>query len=230
VLATQLLEQELAVWRSADGTLNVWADRCPHRGMRLTLGANLGEELRCAYHGYRFASGTARCNAVPAHPDSAPPQSLRVRTYPVRLRDGLIWTRLESADEAPAAEGDTATAPSMALYGLAVHAPALRVAESLAHYRFRPSAALEGFPPDGVHCSGRSIDAYGVECVASAAEHSATVRFWIQPLQSHRTQVHARLIGALADAQRLPTLRHHAAQLSQWRVELERSTRDAVPA
>ena len=34
----QLLGQELAVWRVDDGYVNVWLNRCPHRGVRLSVG------------------------------------------------------------------------------------------------------------------------------------------------------------------------------------------------
>src|SRR5579872_3677400 len=56
-----LLGQELAVWRADDDTINVWENRCLHRGVRLSIGTNLGSELRCQYHGWRYANGTAAC-------------------------------------------------------------------------------------------------------------------------------------------------------------------------
>ncbi|MCP5870855.1 Rieske (2Fe-2S) protein, partial [Klebsiella pneumoniae] len=34
----RLLEQELVIWRSSDGAVQAWDDRCPHRGARLSLG------------------------------------------------------------------------------------------------------------------------------------------------------------------------------------------------
>ena len=43
----QLLGRELAVWRDAGGFVNVWENRCLHRGVRLTLGRNDGGELVC---------------------------------------------------------------------------------------------------------------------------------------------------------------------------------------
>ncbi len=43
--------QDLAIWRADDGFINVWADRCIHRGVRLSVGINDGAELACQYHG-----------------------------------------------------------------------------------------------------------------------------------------------------------------------------------
>ena len=37
-VAVTLLEQPLVLWRDADGRVQAWADRCPHRGARLSLG------------------------------------------------------------------------------------------------------------------------------------------------------------------------------------------------
>ncbi|HDS0942401.1 TPA: Rieske 2Fe-2S domain-containing protein, partial [Pseudomonas putida] len=42
VFHATLMGQEMAVWRDDNGAVNVWENRCPHRGLRLTLGANTG--------------------------------------------------------------------------------------------------------------------------------------------------------------------------------------------
>ena len=49
VYQTRLLGQELAVWRDDAGEVNVWENRCPHRGVRLSLGVNVGDQLKCQY-------------------------------------------------------------------------------------------------------------------------------------------------------------------------------------
>ena len=94
VFHTSLEGQELALWRDDAGLANVWENRCPHRGVRLSMGANLGTELRCQYHGWRFASGTGRCDSIPAHPGFTPSQGLTVKTYPCVEHYGLVWTTL----------------------------------------------------------------------------------------------------------------------------------------
>ena len=88
----QLLGRELAVWRADDGNVNVWENRCLHRGVRLSIGVNEGGELKCQYHGWRYANRSAGCTYIPAHPADAPARRIQNRTYPVREAYGLIWS------------------------------------------------------------------------------------------------------------------------------------------
>jgi len=48
-----LLGEPLVVWRGAGGALRVMSDACVHRGTALSLGWVQGDELACAYHGWR---------------------------------------------------------------------------------------------------------------------------------------------------------------------------------
>jgi len=91
ILHVELEGQEWAVWRDRAGTLHAWENRCPHRGVRLTLGTHLGDGLRCAYHGWQFAAPDGRCRLIPAHPDVRPPDILRPAVLPVVEQLGLIW-------------------------------------------------------------------------------------------------------------------------------------------
>lgn len=101
VFAGRLWGQELAVWRADDGHVNVWENRCLHRGVRLTIGVNLGTELMCQYHGWRYANRTAGCTYIPAHPADAPARTICNRTYPALECRGIVWAALDrSADPA----------------------------------------------------------------------------------------------------------------------------------
>ncbi len=218
---TELFGRELAVWRSSDGGINVWDNRCPHRGMRLTVGVNLGREVRCAYHGYSFADGSGLCTAVPALPGRAPPRALRVATHPVVQAGRLIWTRL--VDEGPRIPPHLADAEdAVVLYGVAIRAAPAEVAAALAHYHFRPSAALRDAETDGETCSTTVLDAYAVRAIARKAALMTEVRLFIQPIDGECTRVHAILIGGLAAELRIPALRHHARQLTVLRDACER--------
>ncbi len=79
----------LAVWRGADGVARAWENRCPHRGVRLSIGSVAGDELVCRYHGWRFAGADGRCTRIPAHPDIAPPSGLRIPAVRGALRGAL---------------------------------------------------------------------------------------------------------------------------------------------
>jgi phenylpropionate dioxygenase-like ring-hydroxylating dioxygenase large terminal subunit len=89
----RLLDREVVLWRSSDGQLHAWLDRCPHRGTRLSIGRIEADQVICAYHGWRFAS-FGRCTHFPALPDLTPPANACARHYRVEERYGLIWVCL----------------------------------------------------------------------------------------------------------------------------------------
>lgn len=84
--------EELVIWRAADGRVQVWEDRCPHRGMRLSLGFVRGNALNCLYHGWEYAA-TSNCIRIPAHPDLEVPNTIKARAFAVAEGGGMIWTR-----------------------------------------------------------------------------------------------------------------------------------------
>lgn len=87
---TRLFGRELVVWRDAAGAAHVWEDRCPHRGMRLSFGFVRDNHLACLYHGWQYDTA-AQCRYIPAHPDLAVPNSIRVATYASVERLGMVW-------------------------------------------------------------------------------------------------------------------------------------------
>ncbi len=91
IYRTMLAGHELAAWRSGNGALHVWHDRCPHRGVHLSLGQVVGDELRCQYHAWRFGV-TGRCTFIPAQPDRKVPGGIRATIWPVATGAGLVWT------------------------------------------------------------------------------------------------------------------------------------------
>jgi nitrite reductase/ring-hydroxylating ferredoxin subunit len=115
--------EERVVWRAEDGSVQVWEDRCPHRGMRLSLGFVRGNALNCLYHGWTYEAGS-RCIRIPAHPDLKVPPSITATAFPVREAGGMIWTEVGEGSGRSAVRG---AAP---LVTLAVDAPAAAV---LAH-------------------------------------------------------------------------------------------------
>ena len=96
-LPVQLLEQPVVLWRNAEGEVQAFVDRCPHRGARLSMGRVENGNLECPYHGWQFSTG-GQCVKVPAVPDFTPPASQRVKAFEVQEAYGLVWVRLESGD------------------------------------------------------------------------------------------------------------------------------------
>lgn len=93
VLATCLMGCDIALWRSADGVVHAWEDRCPHRGTRFSIGKVEADQLVCAYHGWRF-NAAGSCTHIPAQPEWTPAQAACARRYPADERYGLVWVCL----------------------------------------------------------------------------------------------------------------------------------------
>jgi len=94
--ATMLLGEPLVLWRDAHGGVRAFRDVCVHRGTALSLGRVEGDEIVCAYHGWRYGADGA-CTAIPqlADPTRVPPRA-RAVTYATRERYGIIWVALDA--------------------------------------------------------------------------------------------------------------------------------------
>jgi len=99
-LSRRLLDVRLVVFRGAQG-ICVARDLCAHRGASLSRGRMDGCTLVCAYHGFRY-SGDGVCTGVPAQPANIPISGkLRLHTFPVHVRYGLVWACLRPPAAAP---------------------------------------------------------------------------------------------------------------------------------
>lgn len=91
--AAKLLDQRLVLYRLSDGTVVAARDICLHRGAPLSLGWVENDRLICKYHGVCYGA-EGQCLSIPAEPSAAIPSRLKLTTYPVTERYGLIWVRL----------------------------------------------------------------------------------------------------------------------------------------
>lgn len=98
--AVMLLGQTWVLWQAESGVPMLFADKCPHRGARLSLGRVRGDTLECPYHGWRFGA-QGRCHHIPSQPEFVPPASLAVPSRPLRSAHGLWWTHLGSEPALP---------------------------------------------------------------------------------------------------------------------------------
>lgn len=95
-IATTLLGDSLVAIRRLSGEVAVYIDECPHRGAPLSLGRQEGDELVCAFHGWRFGpDGAATC--IPALGcDATIPSRARLETPAgVCERYGIVWVTLD---------------------------------------------------------------------------------------------------------------------------------------
>ena len=83
----RLAGRPIVLFRAGDGPPVALADECPHRRMRLSLGAVVGAKLRCRYHGWTFdACGQGESPGTPKMQACA-------TTYATREAHGVIWVK-----------------------------------------------------------------------------------------------------------------------------------------
>ncbi|MBS3649865.1 Rieske 2Fe-2S domain-containing protein [Pseudaminobacter sp. 19-2017] len=225
VFHAQLLGREFAVWRADDGYVNVWENRCLHRGVRLSIGINDGRELKCQYHGWRYANRTAGCTYIPAHPADAPARTITNRTFPAIERYGLVWAAEEPLGGVPEVEG-LAEGSLLALRGIPVNAPADLAVERLRGYRFQPSDALDG---NAAEISIEAASAFSLALHARSGGAETLAVFFVQPVDSGRAVIRGVLDTAEDHPARLAILRRHNEALSKLREAIEREAA-AMPA
>jgi phenylpropionate dioxygenase-like ring-hydroxylating dioxygenase large terminal subunit len=88
----QLLGEPI-MFRREQGKVHAFYDQCPHRGIPLSVGRQeFAGTWSCRYHGWTFdlESGILKA-ALTDGPDSPICGKVRVRTYPVEERAGLVW-------------------------------------------------------------------------------------------------------------------------------------------
>lgn len=124
-LAVEIWGQAIALYRDGQGQIHALEDRCPHRQVKLSHGAVVGQNLECAYHAWQF-DAQGNCAEVPYLEPNQKLPACKIRSYPVREQDGFIWvwpgdgaffeaqTLEAQTEEAPieAQANASATAPS----------------------------------------------------------------------------------------------------------------------
>ena len=99
-ISVNLAGERVAIFRDGRGAVGALIDRCPHRGVALSLGKVAGDGcLECPFHGWRFQLD-GHCASVPLNPD-AKRERLFATALPVRERGGLIWVRTSLGVDAP---------------------------------------------------------------------------------------------------------------------------------
>ncbi|WP_336213177.1 Rieske 2Fe-2S domain-containing protein [Nonomuraea sp. LPB2021202275-12-8] len=100
--AFQICGEKITLIRDR-GSAYALHDRCPHRGIPLSMGSRqFPGTLSCAYHGWTFdlADGVLKA-VITDGPDSRICGKVRVRTYPVEERLGMVWVYMPIGAEQP---------------------------------------------------------------------------------------------------------------------------------
>jgi 5,5'-dehydrodivanillate O-demethylase oxygenase subunit len=88
----RIMGESFTLYRGASGQAFLIDHRCPHRGLQLSAGWVEGDDLRCFYHGWKFA-GDGRCIEQPAE-ENAFCNKVKLRSYPTREYLGLVFAFL----------------------------------------------------------------------------------------------------------------------------------------
>ena len=104
-----LLDKPVVLYRTESGEPVALFDRCPHRGLRLSAGSLVRDEIQCTYHGLRFGSD-GKCTAIPSGGPISP--RMRIDSYAVVESWRFIW--IWTGD---AALADPALIPDMGAFG-----------------------------------------------------------------------------------------------------------------
>ncbi len=113
-LAIDLAGEKLVFFRDGNGKAGALIDRCPHRGVKLSLGTiSPSGCLACPFHGWEFDTAGRACY-VPLNP-SAKLERLAATSLPTRELGGLLWvyTAPGSAPSEPVVP-EALTAPNLA--------------------------------------------------------------------------------------------------------------------
>lgn len=103
LLATEILDTPLVLFRDENGEAAALLDRCPHRNVPLSFGRVLeSRRVECGYHGWQF-DGAGECRSVPGLCGEPQARGRRATRYPTVERDGYVWVYMDP-DEEPVRE------------------------------------------------------------------------------------------------------------------------------
>lgn len=135
-----LLDESIVLFRHDKG-ISAVRNLCIHRGAPLSLGWVDGNELVCAYHGWRYGADGS-CVLIPSLPeDKAIPRKAQTPSYHVEERYGLVWVCMADEPAAPLPEYPAYDDESMATIvykEFAWEANAARICENVLDFTHLP--------------------------------------------------------------------------------------------
>jgi phenylpropionate dioxygenase-like ring-hydroxylating dioxygenase large terminal subunit len=85
------LGEKMVFWRDQAGAVRAAVDRCPHRGVALSVGKVIDGNIQCPFHGFEYDS-SGQCVLIPANGRGGViPNAMRLNSYSTFEKYGLIW-------------------------------------------------------------------------------------------------------------------------------------------
>lgn len=97
LLKRTILGCDLVFYRTRDGKVVAFDDRCIHRSYPLSLGKLENDTIVCGYHGFRYNEAG---DVIQVPSQSNCPKGLGVRSYKIVEQGPLVWIWMGSADDA----------------------------------------------------------------------------------------------------------------------------------
>jgi phenylpropionate dioxygenase-like ring-hydroxylating dioxygenase large terminal subunit len=112
----ELMSEKMLAFRDTSGKLGLIDEFCAHRGVSLWFGRNEENGIRCPYHGWKY-DVNGNCTEVPSEPTSGYCERIKLKSYPMVERSGVIWVYMGPADkQPPLPEWEFATLPKEHTY------------------------------------------------------------------------------------------------------------------
>jgi phenylpropionate dioxygenase-like ring-hydroxylating dioxygenase large terminal subunit len=89
----------VALYRDDNGVLKAVEDRCAHRHVPLSIGVVQGDRIVCQYHGWSYDKDGQLAD-IPHDMFGMKMPQCKLRTYPVKVRYGLVWIFFGDAERA----------------------------------------------------------------------------------------------------------------------------------
>jgi len=102
-IARRIHDKPIVLFRNGDGVAGALHDRCPHRGVALSLGLINEGAVACPYHGWRFGVDGV-CSHIPSLSEGREVAAgVAAIAYPCVEQDGYVWVWTGKGPPSPAA-------------------------------------------------------------------------------------------------------------------------------
>lgn len=96
--AVEILGEKVVVYRTTEG-VHAFQDLCIHRGVPLSLGKVVNQEIICPYHGWSY-NQTGQCTFIPSlAKDKSIPIKAQIKTYTCTEDFDFIWVCLGEPEQ-----------------------------------------------------------------------------------------------------------------------------------